>query len=174
MRDRPVVAEHDRRTAEVAVVQRDALVDDFGARLVAVEGTAFGLLFDLHVDDLGELVDDPTELDSVRQQTASDMADEGYPIVEWPTGSLPRIVPAWKDYYAAIMDGELSHDGNKAMARHHENMTLKVDSKGTRPTKEHPTSIRHIDLGICAIGAYTNRHLEVEVPKKRKPWVLTG
>lgn len=108
------------------------------------------------------------------QQTAADLADEGYPIVEWPTSSLPRIVPAWKDYYAAILDGELSHNGNKAMARHHENMTLKVDSKGSRPVKEHPTSIKHIDLGICAIGAYASRHLEPEVTKKRTPWVLTG
>ena len=108
------------------------------------------------------------------QQTAADLVDEGFPVIEWPTGALPRIIPAWKDYYAAIMDGELSHDGNRALIRHHDNMTLKVDSKGTRPVKEHATSTKHIDLAICAIGAYTNRAVEVETTKRRKPWVLSA
>jgi phage terminase large subunit-like protein len=62
------------------------------------------------------------------QQTAEDLADEGLPVVEWPTGSLPRIIPAWKDYYAAVMDGDLSHDGDLALVRHHDNMVLRVDS----------------------------------------------
>ncbi len=108
------------------------------------------------------------------QQTAADMAGEGYPVVEWATGSIPRIVPAWKDYYAAVMDEELSHDGNKALIRHHDNMVLKIDAKGTRPTKEHPTSIRHIDLSICAIGAYTHRNVEVEEEIKPQAWILTA
>lgn len=108
------------------------------------------------------------------QQTAQDLVDLGYPVVEWPTGSLPRICPAWKDYYAAVMEGLLSHDGDRAMARHHGNMTLKIDAKGSRPVKEHPTSVKHIDLAICAIGAYANRAVEVDVPKKVKPWVMTA
>jgi phage terminase large subunit-like protein len=104
------------------------------------------------------------------QQTAADLAEEGIPIVEWPTNSLPRIVPAWKDYYAAVMDGELSHDGDPALVRHHDNLVLKIDRHGSRPTKEHATSIRHIDLAICSIGAHANRELEFE--KKVQAWVL--
>ncbi len=107
------------------------------------------------------------------QQTAVDLAEEGYPVVEWPTNSLPRIMPAWKDYYAAVMDKELTHDGNRALVRHHDNMVLKIDTKGTRPTKESPTSVRHIDLAICSIGAYANRNVEMETETVRKPWVLT-
>ncbi len=95
------------------------------------------------------------------QQSAADLIDEGYPVVEWPTNSLARIVPAWKDFYAAIMDGEgLTHDGNPALERHMANVVLKVDAKGARPTKSAKTSRRHIDLCICAIGAWVNRNLE--------------
>lgn len=105
------------------------------------------------------------------QQTAADLADEGYPIVEWPTNSLARIVPAWKDFYAAILDGELTHDGNAALARHIGNIVLKVDAHGARPVKTSKTSTRHIDLGICAIGAFANRELEIEAePTRAKLW----
>lgn len=106
------------------------------------------------------------------QQTAADLVDEGYPVVEWPTNSLPRIIPAWKDYYAAVMDGQLSHTGDPALIRHHANMTLRLDAKGARPTKEHASSVKHIDLGICSIGAWANRNLEPEIKKKRSAWVL--
>lgn len=107
------------------------------------------------------------------QQTAADLAEIGIPVVEWPTNSLPRIIPAWKDYYSAIMDGNLSHDGDPALIRHHDNLVLKVDRQGSRPVKEHATSIRHIDLAICSIGAYANRDLEIDPPKTVKAWVLS-
>lgn len=104
------------------------------------------------------------------QQTAADLAELGLPLVEWPTNSLARIIPAWKDYYAAIMDGDLTHDGDPALIRHHANLVLKVDRHGSRPIKEHATSIRHIDLAICSIGAYANRNLESD--KKVQAWVM--
>jgi len=91
---------------------------------------------------------------------ATDLQDEGYPVVEWPTNALARIVPAWKDWYAAILDGELTHDGNPALARHVANVVLKIDARGARPVKTTKTSRRHIDLAICAIGAYVNRDLD--------------
>jgi len=94
------------------------------------------------------------------QQSAADLIDEGYPVVEWPTNSLARIVPAWKDFYAAILDGDLSHDGNPALARHVANVVLKIDAHGARPVKTSKTSQRHIDLAICAIGAYANKDLD--------------
>lgn len=107
------------------------------------------------------------------QQTGADLAEAGIPLFEWPTNSLQRIIPAWKDYYAAIMDEQIRHTGDPALVRHHANLSLKIDARGARPTKEHATSIKRIDLGICAIGAYANRNLEPEVKKQRKPWVLS-
>ncbi len=105
------------------------------------------------------------------QHTMSELQDEGYPVVEWPTNSLDRIVPAWKDFYAAIMDGEVTHDGDPALVRHMANVVLKVDARGARPVKT-PGTRRHIDLAICAIGAWTNRHLDFtdDAPKRAPIW----
>lgn len=110
------------------------------------------------------------------KQTAADLADEGLPVVEWPTNSLARIVPAWKDFYAAILDGELSHDGNPALARHVSNVVLKIDRFGARPVKATSSSTRHIDLAICAIGAWSNRALEFgdDKPKRAQLWSAVG
>jgi phage terminase large subunit-like protein len=96
------------------------------------------------------------------QHPAAELLEEGYPVVEWPTNSIARIVPAWKDFYAAILDGELAHDGNPALARHIANVVLKIDNHGARPVKNSKTSRRHIDLAICAIGAHANRHIDFD------------
>lgn len=105
------------------------------------------------------------------QRTAAVLRDEGYNVVEWPTNSLARIVPAWKDFYAAVLDGDVTHDNNPALTRHINNIVLKVDAHGARPVKTTRTSRRHIDLGICAIGAYVNREIEFDSePKRAKLW----
>jgi hypothetical protein len=58
------------------------------------------------------------------------------------------------------------------MTRHIGNIVLKIDAHGARPVKTHKMSTRHIDLGICAIGAWANRHLELEddAPKRARLW----
>lgn len=107
------------------------------------------------------------------QRTASVLAEEGYPVAEWPTNSLARIIPAWSDFYKAIIDADgISHDGNLAMARHAGNIVLKIDAHGARPVKTHKTSRRHIDLAICAIGAWANRTLEFDTgaPTRAALW----
>lgn len=106
------------------------------------------------------------------QQTIAELQDEGYPVAEWHTSSLARIVPAWKDFYAGIMDGDgIAHDGNPALSRHVNNVVLKVDANGARPVKNTKTSRRHIDLAICAIGAWSNRSLDFGTePKRAKLW----
>lgn len=105
------------------------------------------------------------------QRTAAVLEERGYPMIEWPTNSLARIVPAWKDFYAAILDKELSHDGNLTMSRHVANVVLKIDAHGARPVKTSKSSRRHIDLAICAIGAFVHREFEfVEAPKRAKLW----
>jgi phage terminase large subunit-like protein len=84
------------------------------------------------------------------QQAMQELEEERLPIVEFPN-TLPRMVPAWQTFFDAVMDKSLSHDGDPRLARHVENMRLKIDAKGARPVKEHKTSQRHIDLGICAV-----------------------
>jgi phage terminase large subunit-like protein len=78
----------------------------------------------------------------------------GLPIMEYPTSSPQRMVPAWTKFYDAVLAGELHHDGDKRLMRHARNTVLKVDRLGPRPVKEHKGSPRSIDLLICAVGAY--------------------
>lgn len=107
------------------------------------------------------------------QRSAAVLEEEGYQVAEWPTNSLARICPAWKDFYAAVIDrDEVSHDGHPAMARHVGNIVLRIDLHGARPVKQHKTSTRHIDLAICAIGAWANRDVEFgdDKPKRAGLW----
>lgn len=110
------------------------------------------------------------------QRTMVDLDEEGYQVAEWPTNSLARICPAWKDFYAAVVDvDEIAHDGNPALARHIANIVLKIDGRGARPVKQHKTSTRHIDLAICAIGAWANRQLDFDDGTSRAPlWAAVG
>lgn len=103
------------------------------------------------------------------QRSMAVWEEAGLNVVEFPTNSIPRIVPAWKQFYEAVMDQLVTHDGAPALARHIENMQLKIDDKGARPVKEHKMSKRHIDLGICAVGAYHRACFYEDSPE---PFVL--
>lgn len=96
------------------------------------------------------------------QRSMQVLADEGLPIVEWPTNAVARIVPAWQRFYDAVMDDQMHHDGDVRLARHMANMVLKRDARGARPTKESKMSGRKIDLGIAAIIAYDRASRGVE------------
>lgn len=78
----------------------------------------------------------------------------GLPVVEYPTTSPGRMVPAWAAFFDAVTGGRLSHDGDPRFLRHARNTTLKVDRLGPRPVKEHRGSPRSIDLLICGVGAH--------------------
>jgi len=99
--------------------------------------------------DVREIACDPHEW---RAQLQS-WEERGWPVVEWPN-VLARTVPAWKEFYAAVMEHRLSHDGDPAMARHVGNAVLKVDQRGARPTKEHGASGRKIDRLVAGMIAH--------------------
>lgn len=107
------------------------------------------------------------------QRSMQVLADEGLPIVEWPTAAVARIVPAWQRFYDAVMDGTLSHDGDVRLARHMANTVLKRDNRGARPTKESKSSGRKIDLAISAVIAFdrATRGTTVDaMPSILDPW----
>jgi phage terminase large subunit-like protein len=79
---------------------------------------------------------------------------EGFPVLEWPTNSLARMVPACQEFYAAVIEKRLTHDGDPRLASHIANAVLKEDRHGPRIVKETKTSTRKIDLAVCAVGAY--------------------
>lgn len=86
------------------------------------------------------------------QRSMSILEDEGLPMVEYPMGSVERMVKAWKQFYDAVLDESFTHSGDPRLARHVANMVLKIDARGARPTKDSKVSERHIDLGVCAVA----------------------
>lgn len=88
------------------------------------------------------------------EQSLMTLQDEGFPIVEFPSNSVARMVPATQAFYDAVMDQNLTHDGSPALARHIGNAVLRVDNKGARITKEYKASTKHIDLAVAAVIAH--------------------
>ncbi|MCV7039693.1 terminase TerL endonuclease subunit [Mycolicibacterium moriokaense] len=77
---------------------------------------------------------------------ATDLADEGLPMVQLPQ-TPERMVPACGALYEAIMRGELSHDGATDYERHILNAMPVFTDKGFRLTKS--KSRGHIDAAIA-------------------------
>lgn len=92
------------------------------------------------------------------QDVLNRLTNEGLPIVEFPTNSLARMVPACHEFYTAVMEERVSHDGDQRLARHIGNAVTKSDAHGTRIVKESKTSARKIDLAVAAVIAH-NRAL---------------
>lgn len=82
-----------------------------------------------------------------------DLSDEGIPMVEFPTSSPSRMVPACAAFYDGVMTGEISHDGDSRLLRHIRNAVIKRDRLGPRIVKESKDSPRKIDLAVCAVVA---------------------
>lgn len=93
----------------------------------------------------------------------------GLPVMEYPTSTPARMVPAWTKFYDAVIAGNLSHDGDPRLERHARNTTLKIDQKGPRPVKEHRGSPRSIDLLICAVGAYDRATYHAAIDRDEGP-----
>lgn len=79
---------------------------------------------------------------------------EGFEVVGWPTNSLARMVPACTEFYAAVQEGRLTHDGDPRLASHIANAVIKEDRFGSRIVKETKSSQRKIDLAVCAVAVH--------------------
>jgi len=95
-----------------------------------------------------ELVADPYFF----QVTLQKLEDDGFPVVEFPTNGT-RMIPPTKTFFDAVLDKELSHDGDPVLARHVSNTVLKTDARGSRITKEYKSSSRYIDLTVASVIA---------------------
>jgi phage terminase large subunit-like protein len=87
------------------------------------------------------------------QRSMEVLADEGYPIVEYPSTNARRMVPACAKFFDAVVDKRLKHDGNPLLARHLSNAVVKVDNLGPRIVKENRNSSRRIDAAVAAVIA---------------------
>jgi phage terminase large subunit-like protein len=97
-----------------------------------------------------ELAADPWRF----EQTLQELAEEGLPIVEFPTGSVQRMQQATLALYDAIIDGAISHDNDPQLIRHFANAHLKEDARGARITKDRRGSTKKIDLAVASLIAY--------------------
>jgi phage terminase large subunit-like protein len=82
------------------------------------------------------------------------LAEEGYPIVEYPSTNARRMVPACAKFYDAVVDGKLIHDGNPLLTRHLSNAVVKIDNLGPRIVKENRASQRRIDAAVAAVLSF--------------------
>lgn len=80
------------------------------------------------------------------------------PVAWWMTGGRSILVErALEQFYVAIREKELSHDGSFALTRHALNARRRVEHGHLAIRKEHPDSARKIDAIIAAVLAYTAR-----------------
>jgi hypothetical protein len=78
--------------------------------------------------------------------------DEGLPVVTFPQ-TASRMTPATTRFYEAVVNEQITHDGDPRLARHVSNATLRVDQRGTRLSKEKRGSTRRIDLAVSSVMA---------------------
>lgn len=88
------------------------------------------------------------------QRTMAVLMESGLPIVEWPSTSVRRMIPATQKVFDAVTEGTLTHDGNPVLARHLDNCMLKIDNLGARIVKESRNSSRRIDAAVAFVIAY--------------------
>jgi hypothetical protein len=80
------------------------------------------------------------------------------PIEFWMGGTkATRTVQVLEQFRSAILDKELTHDGHPALTRHVLNARRRVSRSGVQIAKEHPDSVRKIDLAVAAVLAYAAR-----------------
>lgn len=89
------------------------------------------------------------------------LESEGLPIVEFPQ-TASRMTPATTSFYEAVVNKELTLDGDPALLRHLGNATLRVDARGTRVSKDHRNSTRKIDLAVAAIMAHARAQFNAQ------------
>lgn len=81
-----------------------------------------------------------------------DWAEAEAPIVEWPP-TASRMTPATREFYTAVLEKRLTHDGDPRLARHVRNAVLKEDMRGSRIVKQ--VQGAKIDLAVAAIMAHS-------------------
>jgi phage terminase large subunit-like protein len=108
---------------------------------------------------------DPAKWESYIAQWESDFG-KGYkvksstqhPIEWWMTGNRSYlVVRALEQFYNAVADKELSHDGSLALSRHILNARRRLGRSGLSIAKEHPDSKNKIDAAVAAVLAFQAR-----------------
>lgn len=84
--------------------------------------------------------------------SAEELEAEGLPVVVFPQ-TLTRMGPATQRFYELVTTKQITHDGDPRLARHLGNAVLKIDTRGSRLSKDAKSSPRKIDLAVAAVMA---------------------
>ena len=87
------------------------------------------------------------------QRSMEVLQEKGIPIVEFPSTSPRRMVPACQKTLDAVVEKRLVHDGDGLLARHVDNAQTKVDNIGVRIVKDQRESPRKIDGAVAMVIA---------------------
>jgi phage terminase large subunit-like protein len=112
-----------------------------------IDATIRTLIDEYHVAQIGA---DPFFLGQLLQS----WYDEGMPVLEIPTNSVTRSVPATKRFMDALMEKRLTHDGNPVLRRHIQNSVPKQDARGLRIMRDYGNPSGYIDAAVAAIFAH--------------------
>lgn len=72
----------------------------------------------------------------------------------FPTNHRALMDAACSKFYSAVVEGRVTHDGDRRLARHLANAIVKISRDGKYITKDHPDSPRKIDLAVAAVVAH--------------------
>jgi phage terminase large subunit-like protein len=75
------------------------------------------------------------------------------PVMEYPN-TPARMVPAASDFYAAVMERRLSHDGDATLARHLRNAVTRESANGSGAFIAKGKSSQKVDAAVAAVMAY--------------------
>jgi len=104
------------------------------------------------------------------QRSLAVLGDEALPVSEYPQ-SVARMTPATQGLFEAVVNGQVTHSGDKRLARHVAHAVLKVDVRGSRLVKESRKSPRRIDLAVAAVMAHDRA---VALARRPAPSILVA
>lgn len=88
-------------------------------------------------------------------------------IVEYNTGFVGRMAPATDRLYVAVVEGDVTHDGDPRLAAHVAHCVARSTPRGSVVTKDRRGSPRKIDAAVAAIIAFDRVAWHLKNPKKR-------
>jgi phage terminase large subunit-like protein len=137
------------RVFNVATWEKDLNIHDQDWRVDIAEVEQTIIAFCQKYPKVREIACDP-----FRWQRSMEVLEQaGLPIVEWPSTSPRRMVPACAKFYDAVVEKRLIHDGDPVLSRHLDNAVTKIDNIGPRIVKDKKHSPRKIDAAVAAILA---------------------
>ena len=83
-------------------------------------------------------------------------------VIQWWTNRSRAVVAALNRYHTAVLQSQMTHDGNEIVTRHMHNAKVKMTRDGAQIRKDRPQSPNKIDLVMASVLAYEARGDAIE------------